>query len=199
MLYYRGYNRSNLFTSTLKNYLKSWHHLWNGYSFQRCKLFLIITAGQFQIPLPQILGKGGGIINVRGWCISGRWYFFRYINVGKKKSYNAVKTTSLLAWVNSWHFTTPSLVSPRNNVWETNAEIPYRWCVTTQIWVVLLIGWSKFSANQTHYQIWAVIRHQYGIFALISRMSFRRHRLMSTVFTGYSVFGFWFHTGNQEC
>ena len=28
-------------------------------------------------------------------------------------------------------------------VWETSAEIPYWWRVTTQIWLVLLIGWSK--------------------------------------------------------
>ena len=27
---------------------------------------------------------------------------------------------------------------------EMNAEIPYWWCITTQIWVVRLIGWSKF-------------------------------------------------------
>ena len=30
------------------------------------------------------------------------------------------------------------------DVWETSAEIPYWWRVTTQIWVELLIGWSKF-------------------------------------------------------
>ena len=30
-------------------------------------------------------------------------------------------------------------------VWETGAEIPYWWRVITQIWVVLLIGWSKFD------------------------------------------------------
>ena len=45
-----------------------------------------------------------------------------------------------LAWENNWHFATPPLVSPRNDVWETNAEIPYWWRVTTQIWVVILIG-----------------------------------------------------------
>ena len=31
-----------------------------------------------------------------------------------------------------------------SNVWETSAENPYWWRVITQIWVVLLIGWSKF-------------------------------------------------------
>ena len=40
-----------------------------------------------------------------------------------------------------------------SNVWETSAEIAH-WCrVTSQIWVALLIGWwSKFPANQKHYQ-----------------------------------------------
>ena len=45
----------------------------------------------------------------------------------------------------------PSLVSPRNDGWETSTEIPYWWRVTTHIWVVLLIDWRKFSANQKHY------------------------------------------------
>ena len=49
----------------------------------------------------------------------------------------------LLAWENSWHLATPALVFPRNDVWETSAEIPYWWRVTTQIWVVLLIGRAR--------------------------------------------------------
>ena len=46
----------------------------------------------------------------------------------------------LLAWENSRQLAMLPLVSPRNDVWETSAEIPYWWRVTTQIWVVLLIG-----------------------------------------------------------
>ena len=38
-----------------------------------------------------------------------------------------------LAWENSQHFATPPLVSMWNDVWTTSAEIPYWWCVTTQI------------------------------------------------------------------
>ena len=56
-------------------------------------------------------------------------------------------TSSLLvhvAWVNSRHFVTPLPVSLRNDVRETRAEISYWWRVNTQIWVVLLSGWSKF-------------------------------------------------------
>ena len=49
------------------------------------------------------------------------------------------------------HFTMPSLVSSENDVCEMSAEIWYWWRVNTQIWVVLLIVWSKLSANQTLY------------------------------------------------
>ena len=45
-----------------------------------------------------------------------------------------------LAWENSRHFAAQPLVSPRIDDWETSAEIPYWWRVTTQIWVVLLSG-----------------------------------------------------------
>ena len=38
-----------------------------------------------------------------------------------------------------------------NDVWETATGIPYWWPVTTQIWIVLLTGWSNFSTNQRHY------------------------------------------------
>ena len=82
---------------------------------------------------------------------------------------------------------------PANDIWETRAEIPYWWQVTTQIWVVLLVGWSKFSANQNTTQISVVRCHQYGISALVSQTSFnsRRNqgwrRIMSTVLSGYAV------------
>ena len=76
------------------------------------------------------------------------------------------------AWESSRHFTTPTMVSPRNDVWETNAEIPYWWRVTTQICVVLLIdraAWQICSSQSD----WVVMRlHQYGIFALVSQTSF---------------------------
>ena len=58
----------------------------------------------------------------------------------------------LLAWENSRHLATLPLVSPINDIWETSAEIPYWWRVTTQIRVVT--------------------RHQYGISALVSQTSF---------------------------
>ena len=72
---------------------------------------------------------------------------------------------SSLRTENSWHFTTPPLVSREYNyVWETNAGTLYWWCVTTQIWVVHLIGWSKFSTNQKHHSDlgkWCVISMEF--------------------------------------
>ena len=60
--------------------------------------------------------------------------------------------TYSIAWENSWHFMTPSLVSTQNDVRETSAEILYWQLVTTQIWVV---------SSQ-----------QYGIYVLVSLTSF---------------------------
>ena len=60
---------------------------------------------------------------------------------------------SHLAWESSQHFKTPPLVSPRNDLWETCAEILYWWRVTTKIWVVLLIDRAAreicFSQSET--------------------------------------------------
>ena len=47
-------------------------------------------------------------------------------------------TKPFLAWENSRHFATPSLVSPRNDIWKTSAIILYWWRFTTQIWIFLL-------------------------------------------------------------
>ena len=58
----------------------------------------------------------------------------------------------------------------------TRTEIPYWWRVTAQVWLVLLIGWSKFSDNQTQNpdmgKTWVVSHHQYGISAIIFQASF---------------------------
>ena len=58
-------------------------------------------------------------------------------------------TVQQVAWENSWHLATLPLVSLPNGVWETTAQIPYWWRVTTQIWVVLLIGWIKFPTTRS--------------------------------------------------
>ena len=83
------------------------------------------------------------------------------------------------AWENRRHFATPRTVSTRNDVWGTSAEIPYWWRVTTQIWVMLLIGWSKFHKRheqiRSSSQVWVATHHQtkYGISVLVSQTSFR--------------------------
>ena len=45
-------------------------------------------------------------------------------------------------------FHTLLLVFPRNDAWGTSGEIPFWWHV---MWIVLLIRWSKFLANQQLY------------------------------------------------
>ena len=60
---------------------------------------------------------------------------------------------------NSRHLATLPLVFPPNDVWVTSVEIPCWWRVTTQTWVMLLIGWIKFPTR-------------YGISALVSQTSF---------------------------
>ena len=61
-------------------------------------------------------------------------------NIKRCKSLGWHPTTLFLASENSPHFAMPSLLSPQNDVWETSAEIPHWWRVTTKIWVLLLIG-----------------------------------------------------------
>ena len=63
--------------------------------------------------------------------------------------------TNIISWLvareDRWHFAKPPRVFPRNDVWETSADIPFWWRVTTQIWVVLQMGWKLASTNQKHY------------------------------------------------
>ena len=68
--------------------------------------------------------------------------------------WNSINFIVIIAWENSRHLGTLPLVSPPNDAWETSAEIPYWWRVTTKICVVT--------------------RHhdQYGISALVSQTSF---------------------------
>ena len=79
-----------------------------------------------------------------------------------------------LAWENRRYFAMPPLVSPQNVVLEMSTEIPYWWRVTSQIWVVFLIGRAACeiaSTNQKHYPN-LVTHHQSGISVLISQTSF---------------------------
>ena len=82
-----------------------------------------------------------------------------------KQQLNWISTS--IAWENSPHFAIPSLVSRRNDLWETSAEIPYRWRVTTQIWIVPLIGWRKFSASQDYSYIMSPSKRQLKFFLFL--------------------------------
>ena len=53
---------------------------------------------------------------------------------------NKFKAAIPLPWETSPLLAPLPLVSSSNDVWETSAEIRYWWRITTQIWVVLLIG-----------------------------------------------------------
>ena len=76
------------------------------------------------------------------------------------------------------HPSVPPLVFLQNDVWGSSIEIPY-WCVTTQIWVVLLTmvsltefgrmcsDWLKSIFRRNMY-VWVVTRYQYGYFCACS-------------------------------
>ena len=42
----------------------------------------------------------------------------------------------------------------RSDVWETNEEIPFWWCITILNYAVLLMGWKFASCNQKQYSVY---------------------------------------------
>ena len=72
----------------------------------------------------------------------------------------------------------------RNNVWGTSSEIPYWWRITTQIWVVLLIGWKFASTNEKHYPD---LGSAYDISMEFLRSFLRRHFVGKPVVTSRNV------------
>ena len=86
-------------------------------------------------------------------------------------------------WVareNSRHFATPLLVSPRNDVWETTTKIPYRWRVTTQIWVVHLIGYKLIQPIRSTTQICIFFKEFLRSFLRHQRALYLRTRTATT-------------------
>lgn len=62
--------------------------------------------------------------------------------------------------------------------------------VTTKKWVVPLIGKANFQSIRIPTQIWAVSRHQYGIFAVVPQTQFQGEissgaAKISAAFAGY--------------
>ena len=68
---------------------------------------------------------------------------------------------------------TPPLVSPLNDVRETSAEIPPILMTRHYPDPGCSSDWMDFQPIRSTAQIWVVTRHQYGISALVSLMSFR--------------------------
>ena len=72
-------------------------------------------------------------------CLLNSWSWFGSRHL-KQKAIEIKVTRKGLAWENSRLLPTLPLVSLPNDFWETSAEILSWWRVTSQIWVVLLIG-----------------------------------------------------------
>ena len=115
---------------------------------------------------------------------------------GDKNCWTSLKLSLKVLWVareNSRHITTPPLVPPRNDVWKTSAEIPYWWRVTTQIWIVHPISWSKFSRGTTNQKYFTALgsdassvwNFRARVSDVISWGNQWRRREMSAVFSGY--------------
>ena len=107
------------------------------------------TRGKLSIFLSWLL-TNVSILNLSLFKHGNSLSAYNYNIPGNKKEYNisyhyfllkyAVLIINLLVWENSRHLAKLPLVFPPNDVWETSSEIPYWWRVTTQIWVVRLIG-----------------------------------------------------------
>ena len=101
-------------------------------------------------------------------------------------------TIKKLPWENSWHFATQALVSPRNNVWGTRAEIPYWWRVTIQIWVVILIGCAdmeiRFNQSDAVTRSWQWHTNVTEFLRLLPRSNFAGNRWSDTKFRYQETF-----------
>ena len=80
----------------------------------------------------------------------------------------AVLFMSYLIWENRQHFTMPPLVSPQKLM---TKKTPYWWCITAQLWAMLLIGLLHPIRSTT--QI-CIMHHQHGISVVVSQTSFDR-------------------------
>ena len=107
---------------------------------------------------------------INKWVCEGNSNFWQY----QLSTVNL--TVTLLAWENSGHFETPSLV------WETSAEIIFCWCVTAQYADLgSASDWSCSVGNLLQQikrttEIRVVTHHKYGLSALVSQVSFRNER-----------------------
>ena len=85
-----------------------------------------------------------------------------------------------LAWENSQHLATLPLVFPPNDVWETSAEIPYWWRVTSLK--------SNFPRGKHHYQSALTRSGKWGVISKEFLRSFlRRHFAGKPVVTSRNI------------
>ena len=85
---------------------------------------------------------------------SGKKIYWRNLHGDKFTEWNNFKSgrsNLATAGENSQHFAAPAMVYPWNDVWETSAEIPYWWQVTSQIWGSTFDSLKFASSNQKHY------------------------------------------------
>ena len=139
---------------------------------------------------PRVLSTSQGRVGEKPRCEVGNgvkmnasiWSEFLFLKV--LSSLHANSTNSFYQ-----RKTTPT-GSLGNDVWETSAEIPYWWRITTLIWIVLLIGCTFALTNQEHYpqlgseasSVWNFC----GLFSgVISRGNCWLGRKMSAVFSCY--------------
>ena len=82
-------------------------------------------------------------------------------------------SVSRLAWQNSGHFATPSLVSLKTEVWEVSAETPYWWLVTTHADLGSASDWLNQISHmeqpiKSTTKTWKVMCHQQSFCACFS-------------------------------
>ena len=95
-------------------------------------------------------------------CMRLMWYIFCltfcFLN---SKVYSLRKQPT--SWNNHHWF------ASETTSWETGVEIPYWQCLTTQIWVVPLFGWSKFPTGHDQSEalpksrVWSICAHFWDI------------------------------------
>ena len=110
----------------------------------------------------------GEPIRLQGSPAISQWIIKKICKSNKSHWNGRWQTVSNVARENSQHFAIPLLVSREM----PSERLQNWWCITTQIWVLLLIGKiNLLHPIRSTSQIWVVIHHWYGISALFSHPS----------------------------
>ena len=123
------------------------------------------------------------------------WLVFFFNNNIEEITKTLCRRTIKLLWKKSWHFLTPPLVS-REMKSEERVQKFHAARATTQIGIVLLIGWSKFLPELDQSEAPPRSGQQHVISMEFLRSFFRRHftggdqwlrRKMSAIFLAYEI------------